>query len=168
MKPLYELAQSHAKLSEMIDKFDDDELDMESINFMMSSLEGAITEKCNSIACIVKNFENQAEGIKKIEENAYARRKRIEKNLDNLKKYMLDSMITSEINKVISAQFEINIKNNPPSVDIFSENLLPKEYYVEKVVTTVSVDKNKIKVDIKAGIEIPGVKLTQGKRLEIK
>lgn len=168
MKPLYELCNIHSNLAEIIDSVADEDLDKESINLMMANLGVAIKDKCTSIAGVIKNFEHHIDGIKKIEEAAYLRRKRIERNLEQLKSYMLKGMIEADINKIISPQFDISVKSNPLSVDIYNESLLPKEYFKEKVVTTVTIDKNKIKEDIKTGLDVPGATLTQNKRLEIR
>lgn len=81
----------------------------------------------------------------------------LKRQQENLKQYTIDMYSnTGELPKH-SALNPIKVSESSGSVDIIDENLIPVEYYKEKVTTVL--DKKKILADLKAGKEISGVKL---------
>ena len=51
----------------------------------------------------------------------------------------------------------IKIRNSPGSVDIIDENRIPQEYYV--MVESSRLDKKRMLEEMRAGVDIPGVRL---------
>ena len=69
------------------------------------------------------------------------------------------------LDKVETPLFKVSIQNNPPSVNILDEDLIPEQY--KKTVTTTSLVKNDILKALKEGQVIEGgAELKQGKSLK--
>lgn len=84
-----------------------------------------------------------------------------------LNNYLKEQMLKCNLHEVTDhAEFEIKVKNNPPKVQVLDQTIVPVEYMVKKEI--VSIDKNLLKEAINKGVNVPGVKLIQDTRLEIK
>ena len=71
-----------------------------------------------------------------------------------------------EIDKVKTPLFTVALQNNPPSVNVIDEKLIPNDY--RKTVTTTSISKKDLLEDLKQGLIIDGVELKQIKSLRIR
>ena len=58
-----------------------------------------------------------------------------------------------------------SIANNPPSLDIIDETLIPKQYYVEQ---KPKLDKKELLKAVKGGLELKGVELKQSRSLRVR
>lgn len=86
-----------------------------------------------------------------------------------LRGYLLDNMQRASIERIDCPMFQISIRKNPPSVDIYDPLSLPIQYMVtpEPKPPVAAPDKKSIAAAIKAGAEIPGARLVQGVRLNV-
>ena len=93
--------------------------------------------------------------------------KGIEKQQDKLNNSVKENMDKLGLDKIPTAIGNLTIKKNPASVNIVDEKLIGQEYIKEKI--TTSIDKTKIKEDIKKGLVVLGAELVEtNTRLEIK
>ena len=137
-----------------------DETALERLN----ALEDSIQNKCINITKLFKSIEATQEAIK-IEKNRLAKRESVFKNqVSRLKDFLQSNMEKCEIKKIECPEFTIAIQNNPPSVDTFDQDLIPDSY--KKI--SIEFDIQKIKDDLKKGVDIPGVRLVQGKSIRIR
>jgi hypothetical protein len=166
MTHLYELVQHHSNLLQLFENIEGDEIDKESIDALMLQMSGEIKDKSVSIAAIIKNAEHHSAGLKQAEVAIRERRLKAEKNIEKLKMYLLSNMKKANIFKIKSDFFDISIKNNPPKLDIYCDNLIPSKYLERKEI--VEINRSKLKEDIKNGEEVQGAKLIQEQRLDIK
>ena len=125
-------------------------------------------EKAITLASYIRNITVELSGVADALKGMKARRDRLTKKIDDLSRMVLDKM--NAINsKVINdnPNFEIRIYDNPPKVDIYNESLVPESYW--KITGSQVVSLEKIKNDIMMeGIEVPGARIVQDKRLSIK
>lgn len=84
-------------------------------------------------------------------------------SLHDLLLFQMNSFGKKEIKTPI---LSIKVRDNPLSVFIENEDAVPPEYKTEK--TTVSVNKNKLKLAFKSGEQISGVNFVNSQRLDIK
>ena len=87
---------------------------------------------------------------------------------DALRKYVLDNMLASGIERIDAPLFSISIAKNPHSVDIFDERQLPADYLTDPPPPAPKPDKKLIAQAIKDGADVHGARLTQGFRLNIR
>lgn len=140
--------------------------------------EEEVIEQGNELALILQNkaesivgynftLESNKNAVKQEIERLQGIYKLYEDKQDKLNKYVKENMEKLGLEKIPTAIGNLTIKKNPASVNIVDEKIIPVEYIKEKVVT--SIDKTKIKEDIKKGINVLGAELIEtNTRLEIK
>jgi hypothetical protein len=159
---LYQIAIEHKQMvDKLMDVCDEEIVIADTIEAESYPLE----TKAQQVSYAIKNMEALAESIKKAELEMYARRKNIEKRIDNIKKYLMNCMEVADIQKIECPHFAISLKKNPPKVEIVDANLIPDDYYqLPKPV----LDKQAIKLAINSGLDVPGAVIIKNNRIEIK
>lgn len=162
---LYQVAAEHRATVDRLTNTQDDEL---AIADTIEAESYPLEIKAQNVAYAVKNLEAMATAIKTAEGDMAARRKAIENRVEHIREYLKTCMDVAGVEKIDCPHFALSVKKNPPSVDVFEPGLIPAEYMKKPPPPAASPDKTAIKDAIKAGAEIPGAKLVQGTRLEIK
>jgi len=158
-----------AQYRDMAVKLADLDLDDQTIVDTLEGESGALVEKSQNVAFVVRNLEASAEAIKAAEGAMADRRKAVEKRAERIRAYLLDAMRVAGIQKIDSPYFAISIKKNPPAVDVFDEAQVPTEYRKEPPpAPPPAPDKKRIAEAIKGGTEVAGCRLVQGERVDIK
>lgn len=157
---LYELTANYIQIQEMIE-----EQDSEMLRDTLESIEGAIEEKAENIAKMIQSFNGDIEVLKAEEKRLADRRKSIENKIAGMKHYLHEQLEFAGLKKVKSATFTIGIQNNPPSVEIADESLVPEDYLVPQA---PKVDKKSILQLLKEGHEFEWASLKQGQSLRIR
>jgi len=85
-----------------------------------------------------------------------------------LRAYLLDNMQRAGIERIDCPLFTLSIKKNPPSVDVYDALSVPAEYMRQAPPPPPAIDKAAIKKAIAAGEDVPGARLTQAVRLDVK
>lgn len=160
MTALYEIADeyNHALLAmaEM------DDLPEEVINDTLEAIEGSLKDKAIAVAGFFRNIETDIDAMKEAEKSIKERRLAKEKQVAWMKDYLLRNMERTGITSIECPQFKISLRNNPESVQIVDESLIPTQFLTE--VVEIKVDKKAIK---EAG-GCPGVELVRNKSVQIK
>ena len=149
-------------------RLEDLELDEQTMIDTIESLSGELEVKARSVAMFVRNMEATAAAIKDAESQMSARRKAYEARAKRVRDYLLQNMIAAGIEKIESPMLVLSIRKNPPAVDIFDDKQVPSDYWTDPPPPPKTIDKNLVKQAIKDGFDVPGAKLTQGVRLDIK
>ncbi|MBA2877995.1 replicative superfamily II helicase [Anoxybacillus kamchatkensis] len=157
---LYELAQNYAHLMEMAE-----EMESDALVDTLQSLEDAIEEKVENIAKLIRNLEADAKIIKEEEQRLAERRRAIEAKVERLKTYLQEQLEVAGLQKVKRPTITVAIQNNPPSVEIADEKLIPSKFMIPQ---PAKVDKKSILDRLKNGEVIPGVTLKQTKGVRIR
>lgn len=165
---LYELTAQFKSL-ELLESSED--LPPEVIRDTLEGLEGQLQDKATNVGLFIRNLESVADAIDTAAETMRLRGARLRKRAQSLQDYLLFNMQATGITKIESPYFTLAVKNNPPTVVIDSENLIPAEFMrtlpppppPEPV-----PDKAAIARAIKAGVEVPGAHAESRQRLEIK
>ena len=165
MTALYELS---AEYRSACDKLADLDLDPQTVSDTLEGMSGEWETKATNTAMVVRNLEASAAAIKDAEKQMADRRKAIENRADRVRQYLLDNMLYAGIQKIECAYFKLTVRANNAAVDVFEQGLIPNEYMRQPDTPPPVIDKIAIAAAIKAGKEVPGAKLTQGVRLEIK
>lgn len=147
---------------------ENDEISEEEKNQIKEELSTLLANKSMNIIAYWKNEELKIEAKEAEEKRLAESRKADEKRLENFKKYVKECMENNGIIKVETELGNLTVARNPLSVEITNEDEIPSEYKTE--ITTVKIDKTKIKENFKATGEIPaGVNiLTNNTSLRIK
>jgi len=162
---LYQLAAEYRRDLEQLADLD---LPPETVADTLESLGGELEVKAQNVVAFMRNLESTASAIKDAEAQMAARRRAIENRVTSLKRYVLDAMQYNGIQRIDCPYFTISIAKNPPAVDVFDERQLPKDYFTDPPPPPPQVNKKLIAQAIKDGHDVPGARLTQGVRLNIK
>lgn len=133
----------------------------------IDELKDIFDNKCINVAKYIKNLEAEQEGIVIAKNSMTMREKKLSAKIDSLSTYLKFNMErTGLLDPIKCPEFIIKLRNNPPSLVIDDENLIPDLYIITKEVKTF--DKIAIKKDIQDGFEVEGARIEQKKTLVIK
>jgi hypothetical protein len=155
---LYEIAEKHN--TALLAMADIEGLDESVITDTLEALEGEFNDKALSVAGFFQNIEAEIKAMRDAEKRIAERRKFKESSVTRLKDYLQREMIRTGITKIECPQFVISLRNNPESVQIVDESLIPAEF--KRI--SYEIDKVAIK---KAGY-CPGAEIVKKQSLVIK
>lgn len=159
---LYELAAQYQRDLEYIQNSDIDE---QQAAQLLDAMQGAIQDKANNIAMVIRNMETTTEAIASAEKQMADRRKSIERKIEWLKNYLLQNMERTGINKIESPYFVIALRDNPESLIVEKDADIPAEYWKQP---DPVLDKAGLKKDIQMGLIVDGCRLERKKSIRIK
>lgn len=164
MAKLYELTKDY---KQVLDMADDESIDLEVINNTLQAIEGAIEEKAVNIISIIKSLDGDAKIIRAEEKRLADRRKAVENRVNHIKDYLKDQMELAGIDKINTPTVTIYIQNNPPSAKVEDDKKIPSKF-LTIIPEQYVPDKKRIAEAIKAGEEVGGCSLVQGRSLRIR
>jgi len=132
-----------------------------------SGLTEAIAEKACGVEMVARTIEMHVPAIDAEIERLTKLKKQRQTAASALREYLKRNMIAAGITKLESPLFKIKLQDNPPAVDIFDASLVPSEFMTQPAPPPPAPDKTAIKGAIKAGIEVPGARLTVAQRLVV-
>lgn len=165
MTALYLIAAEYRNDAAALSDLD---LDEQTVADTLEGMAGALEAKAENVALFARNLEVTAAAMRDAEVAMAARRKAVEARVSRLRAYMLACMQTAGVHKISTAQMQIAVRDNPPAVEVFDAAQVPAQFMRTPEPPPPSPDKTAIKDAIKAGEEVPGARLTQSQRLEIK
>ena len=149
---LYQLSQQYNAIKEM-------DLDEEVIQDTLEALQGDIEDKADNITKLIRELELSAEAKKAEANRLWESAASDLKKSESLKKYLEMNLIHAGIKKIDTGLFKIGFLKGREVVEV-DESKLPDNYWkVEEVRKPMS--KTDLKVRLKSGVEIDGVKLTR-------
>lgn len=132
-----------------------------------SGISDDIAVKCQNIEYVARGAEAHNYAIDVEIARLQALKAQRVKTAQHLRDYIKQSMERLQIERIECPLFAISIRKNPPAVDIYDALSLPACYMVTPAPKPpiAAPDKKQIAVDIKAGKDVPGARLTQSTRL---
>ena len=161
MSSLYDLTQDFLQVQVLIDEGG------EGLQDTLESIDLAIEDKLENIGKVIRNLEGEVEMLKNEETRLADKRKSIELNKQRLKSYVEDQLTITGKDKVKTGIFTFAMQNNPKSVKVLDENLLPRRLFIEQ---EPKLDKKALKDELKriGKDSMPGVELVQSRSLRIR
>ena len=162
---LYELTNYYMELLQMAE---DPDIDEQAFLDTLEGIEGALEDKADNYAKIMRMLETDAKGIKAEEERLAKRRKTIEGNVSRMKSALQYAMESTGKVKFKTTLFSFGIQNNPASVVMDEQDIenIPERFLKYK---DPDIDRKAIKDAIKAGDEdamaIAHMEQTKGLRI---
>jgi seryl-tRNA synthetase len=160
---LYEISSEFQKVVDLIENCD--EMSPELIE-QLNAVSDNASAKVINVAAYIKNLEAESISMQIYLNNMRDRQDRVEKRIESLKEYLKYNMDLLKLNKVESPEFDVQLRANSYSLDLFDQASIPKEYF--KVKETVSISKQDIIKDLKVGCEVPGARFVTTKSVLIK
>ena len=165
MATIYELTSDYLNLLELAE---DPDIDEQAFLDTLEGIEGALEDKADNYAKVMRMLEADTKGIKAEEERLAKRRKTIEGNVSRMKSALQFAMQTTGKTKFKTTLFSFGIRKNPPSVVIDAANVrdFPEQYVIE---SEPVLDKKALKDALKAGEDMTGLcHLEQSESLSIR
>src|SRR5574343_640976 len=125
-----------------------------------------LLSKIDAYSIVKTKMEKSIEYHKQMMKNHAQIINEIERSMEWLEGNLRRSMDETNSDFLKGHEYIIKKRLNPPSCEIINEDIVPDEFNNQKTVTTI--DKKKLLEGLKIGVEIPGARLVQGSRLEIK
>lgn len=116
-------------------------------------------DKVDRVAAALATLDAHAEACAMEIERLSRRRSALENAAQRLKGYVLDVMAGAGLKKLEGATSALTMRCNAPSVDIWDEAAIPRDFIVQTI--TERPDKKAIKAAVLGGAHVPGAKLVQ-------
>lgn len=162
---LYEIAAEHRA---MVEALTDTQDDARAIADTIEAESYPLEIKAQNVAYAIKTLDANAAAIESAAKSMIARAKTMRDRANHVREYLKTCMEVAGVKKIECPHFDLSIRKNPESVDIYEPGLIPAEFMRAPEPPPPLPDKSAIKDAIKSGKEINGAKLVQGTRLEIK
>ena len=162
---LYELANDDRELLTLADSGD---VPMEVIRDTLEGLQGDIEVKAVQVAKFALGLDATADQIDAAAKAMQERANRVRKRSEQIRAYLLLQMQMTNISKIECPEFTLSVRKTPEAVQIMETAVIPAEYMRQPEAPPAKPDKVALKAALKAGVEIPGVYLQGGERLEVK
>lgn len=144
---------------------DKEELTEEDEQFLIEA-QSNIREFIINLASYIKNLEAEANGVERAIDEMEYRYKKLDGQIANKKKFLLDVMKKNMVEKITDhPYFAIKIRKGRDRVDIYDSTQIADKYYVHKVSKDLS--KTLIKDDIDKGIVVNGARMIKEDTLAI-
>ena len=165
MANLYELSYEYRQAAEYLNQAEDD-IELKYALDLITELEVALEEKIENTAKLIKSFEAESEKFKTEAKRLNDKAASYSKKAKSLKEWIHDSFYQNGIERIDGELFTVALQNNPVSLDIQSEDKIPKEYLIEQ---QPKIDRRALLKDIKDhGVYVEGVGLKQDKHVRIR
>jgi hypothetical protein len=165
MSNLYNLSAEVAAIKE---KLENSELDQQTIADTLEAESFDFEEKCKAVAYVIKEFKAKDEALIEALDEMELRRHAIKNKIYSLNHYLLTCLQRAGVKKVEGVEFDISVRKNPQSVDVFESGLIPESYWKTPEPSPAMLDKRAILKTLKEGVNIPGCRLVQTERVDIK
>lgn len=165
MTTLFDLAAEYREAADRLAELD---LPDEVVRDTLESLSGDLTVKATNIAAMCANWAALIAQIREAEARMTERRRKLEERAERVRGYLLNAMRYAGIERIDSPHFALSIKANPPAVRIDDACRLPEEYLRTPEPPAPEPDRARIRAALASGLDVPGARLVQGQRIEIR
>ena len=164
------LYQLRTEYVELMTKLADMDLDAQTLADTIEStgVVESFNEKAVSVVMIARQFDSHCDAIDNEIKRLQDLKKQRKNTADKLRDYLLNNMLAAQIESIDHPLMSIKIRNNPESVEVFEEGLVPSDYMAWPPLPPAKPDKTKIKTALKTGVDVPGCKLTRSHSLVVK
>lgn len=132
----------------------------------LDELQGAFEAKIAAWCKFILNLQGEYDAIKKARQSMQERERGLDALIARHKKQVCDLCANRGIKKIFDPEIQISVAKTAPAVEVLDPKQIPAEYWLP---ADPVLNKIKLKADMKAGVEVPGAKLSApGNSLRIK
>ena len=159
---LYDIEQRYQNLWELCL---DDNVDLETLEQALQSVEGEITDKCANGIGLIQSLRNHAAGLDGEIKRLSQRKKAIDNRIEQIQTYFLDNLIKIGKSKIMTSRGVMSVVNaggkRPLKID--DEESVPNDF---KFITyNVIIDKDALRDALERNIEVDGAHLEERKKI---
>ncbi|MEY4345279.1 MAG: hypothetical protein RL032_1111 [Pseudomonadota bacterium] len=165
MTALYDLVGQYKQLAERLSNMD---LDAETVadTIESSGLTDEISAKAQGVLLVAKSAEQYLPHLEAEIARLTALKKRHERIAAGLRDYLKQNMQQAGIERINCPLFDVSLRVNPPSVEVFDEAQVPASYW-HTPEPKPSISKSAVAAELKAGREVAGCRLVSATRLVV-
>jgi hypothetical protein len=156
---LYDIANNIAAVLEM------SESGVDGLDDTLEALDGSFEEKVEKCVMAWRDLISDRDKCKQEAYRLTERANSFDKKADALKNYIEVMMRRAGKEKVKTALYSLNIQNNPESVEVTEQTMIPPQFWKQP---DPVLDKQAIKDSLKANLPVPGAQLKQTQSLRIR
>ena len=164
MRTLYDLGDA---FNGVMDLVLDETMDLTVLEECLQTIEADIAVKCENGIGLIRSLENLRDGMKVEAARLTDRQKIIDNRIRSIKEWYQRNLDAMGKSKVETMRGTMAVQNNPPVLKITDEDKIPR-CYLDLVPARYEVNKDAVKTALKAGEEVPGAHLEQGRSLRIR
>jgi hypothetical protein len=155
---LYEIEDELIVALDTLEMIPDEEPELKiELEEQIARLIAAEITKVDGVSRMLTHFENQAQLAAQEIKRLQGRKHAFERSYERLESYAKLAMEVAGKTKLEGATSTLALRKSPMSVFIHNFDEVPAEYLTVKI--DHCVDKEKVKRDLKAGVEVPGAEL---------
>lgn len=158
---LFQITDRYRNILEIAEMMEEEEQFEEALK----SIDDEIEVKADGYAAVIEELKMKKEKSKELKERFAAKEKALDTRIKKMKESLQDSMLLTGKTKIKTDLFTIYIQKNQPSLSVVDEKKVPKKYFIEQA---PQINNTILKQELKSGIEIPGVELTQSESIRIR
>jgi hypothetical protein len=158
---LYEISENMYRIDMMLQE------GAEGLEDTLEALDEAFKDKAEGCIKLAISKQMEANAIKMEIDRLKKRADKLTKDAEWLEGYVEREMVRTNITEIKSPLLTLKLRMSPPSVVVDDEYAIPT-HYLRIVPSTTAPDKVAIKEALKDGLEVPGARLTQSLKLNIK
>lgn len=161
MPSLFDLSTDYQQVYDLIAEQEDEQI----LKDTLASINDAIEDKADGYVAVIKTLEGDNKAIDEEIKRLRQRKTSNQNGVKRLKESLQEVMEQTGKEKFKTALNTYSIANNPPSIEVVNESLIPKSYWVEQA---PKLNKREILSDIKNGVEIKGAEVVQTRSLRVR
>lgn len=166
---LYEITGDMRNIVAMLDEVDSsDTAGLEAVSNALTQIGEEFDKKALAVVHVITNHQADVDAVDAEIARLAARKKAIVSRRDWLEGYLLHNMQMTGITEIKHPAFTIRLRNNPESVVIAADAVIPAEFMREPPPPKAQPDKTAIKKALQEGVAIPGCSIERKQRIEIK
>jgi len=135
----------------------------EQDDVLLEQIKTDLQTKTTNVKAWLYKLEGDIETLQSIASKYNEEAERITSKLEKFQSYIIDCMDLMDAVEIGDVD-KIKIRKPSQVLEIINEDDLPIEFFESKTVTTTKILKDEIKKALKEGKNIPGAKLSLGKR----
>lgn len=163
MSNIYQLSSDYLTVLNMITQ-EHEELDQSYID-TLESIDEALEVKADNYIKVIKSLESDNEAIEEEIKRLRQRKTTYDAHIKRMKESLQNMMEDTGKTRFKTALNSYNIQNNPPSLNVIDEKLIPKDFWLSQA---PKLNKKVALVELKEGKEIPGVEVKQTRSLRVR
>lgn len=161
MPSLFDLSADYQQVYNLIAEQEDEQI----LKDTLASINDAIEDKADGYVAVIRTLESDNKAIDEEVKRLRQRKTSNQNGMKRLKESLQEVMEKTGKVKFKTALNSYSIANNPPSIEVTNESLIPKSYWI---VQAPKLNKKEMLADIKNGIEIKGAEVIQTRSLRVR
>lgn len=160
---LFELADAYNRL---FDLALDENVDLAAVEEGLQAVEGAMEEKVKNCIGLLRELEARRAAFRHEADRLTRQARFLDNRIKGIQGMCVQALDAAGKRKVITDYGTMRVQNNPPALS-YDEGALGAEWF-DEIPARRAVAKERLKAALKAGEQVPGAQLVQGRGLRIR